>query len=401
MPTQVPGSAISALPAEAVPPAPRAKTRLEAIDASRGLAMAVVCAAHFVDAVVRNVGPTPVLLRLLDAAKIASPMFILLSGAMLGAAWRAGPQRLASLRATLHERGLFLLVVAHWLILAAHRPLLGSWTAAAHILFMTDTIGVAILVNPLIVPRVRAAPRAALGVALVALSWVVIFAEPTATTGVRAMVVQGLFGTAHPGWWGYSFPLVPWIGLHLLGTVLGERLELDGTPAGARRDAGRLLRWGCAALGVAAALLAAYGAARVLVGPSSGLLHGAWALVRPFGKVPPSPGYFLTEGGLAMLAMALVFALSVRGRLTWLRARAAEMGQASLAIFVLQYYLFYALLPTLDLRAPLLLALYFVGSMVLLVAAARAWTRAGGNRLLRVPGLRRRTPPPPPVAFAR
>jgi uncharacterized membrane protein len=397
----LPGSAISSLPAEVAPPLPRAKTRLEAVDASRGLAMAVVCVAHFVDAVVRNVGPAPVLLRLLDAAKIASPMFILLGGTMLGAAWRAGPQRFASLHATLRERGLFLLVVAHVLILAAHRPLLGSWTAAAHILFMTDTIGVAILVSPLIVPRVRPAPRAALAVALVALSWVVIFAEPNATTGLRAMVVQGLFGAAHPGWWGYSFPIVPWLGLHLLGTVLGEQLELDGTSAGAHRDAGRLLRWGCAALGGAAALLAAYGVARELVGPSSGLLHGAWALVRPFGKVPPSPGYFLAQSGLAMLAMALVFALTVRGRLAWLRARASDMGQASLAIFVLQYYLFYALLPAVDLRAPLALALYFVGSMALLLATAHAWTRARGNRFLRVPGLRRRTPSQSPVALAR
>lgn len=65
-----------------------ADRRLGAVDAARGAAMLLVCLSHFADAYVELFGYGSTYERLDLVVMIASPPFMLLSGAMLGF-WQA------------------------------------------------------------------------------------------------------------------------------------------------------------------------------------------------------------------------------------------------------------------------------------------------------------------------
>jgi uncharacterized membrane protein len=89
------------------------------------------------------------------------------------------------------------------------------------ILFITDTIGVALLVGPLVVTRLGARARAALGMARVAgrqvlsLGW-------SATPPAARLTEEVLFGHLVQSVFFSNFPLVPWFGVYLAGSAVGS-----------------------------------------------------------------------------------------------------------------------------------------------------------------------------------
>jgi uncharacterized membrane protein YeiB len=106
----------------------------------------------------------------------------------------------------------------------------------------------------------------------------------------------------------------------------------------------------------------------------------------PFNKLPPTPAYLMIFGTAALAMAAITAMLIERSRLTWLTTRAREIGRASLVIFVVQSYLYYFLelhwLPPRHFWPA-----WFLASLVIVQLTARLWLSAGGNDLLRVPGI--------------
>src|SRR5439155_15551744 len=98
----------------------------------------------------------------------------------------------------------FLLSVGHLAILGAHV----GWSRMS-CLFLTDTIGVWMVLEPWLVARIRPRDRVATGLALFTLTWFMILCwRPQA--GVATVVKDTLFGSLAARTYGFSFPWLPW-----------------------------------------------------------------------------------------------------------------------------------------------------------------------------------------------
>lgn len=359
--------------------------RLRALDVSRGVAMLCVCLAHFVHVAIDVIGPWPAFLAMQAMSMIASPAFMLFSGMTLGYTFASAPQRFERFAIRLRERGLLLLTVVHALLIPAHVLRTSTPAGAIRTLFITDTIGVAILLGPAVVRRTHPRARVLFGAGLIALSWIVLFSVPTSGSAVARAVLDALFGTIGHGWWEYAFPVVPWFGVYLIGSVIGEGLVAGDARSPPLSDNRRWLsRWALVALGLA--LLAKLAAAAGALSPASARLRVAFDFLGdPFGKLPPSPVYYLGYGGLALVLARVAFGAVERDLVPWLLDRLAEIGEASLFVFVLQYYVYYVVEMRWPPAYPRLWPLYFLASLLVVAGAAHLWVRWRGNRLLRLP----------------
>jgi uncharacterized membrane protein len=217
------------------------------------------------------------------------------------------------------------------------------------------------------------------GLALLVLSWIAsCLWHPAAPAAV--VLSRYAFGTpildALPG-----FPIIPWLGVYLLGTALGEMLGSCTEPAAVPR---LLLRCGVASLVIGLPL----GFTRRFVRVRYPDFFAAHDVIASFialtRKFPPGPIYLLVFGGAGLLLIAAAFALS-RSSSWWIvRANGAlaSLGRASFLVFILQGYVYYLLMPSLALRLPIYWPIYYVVSVGLFLLAAALWDAVGGNRYL-------------------
>jgi uncharacterized membrane protein len=357
--------------------------RLTALDATRGIAMLLVCLSHFAGS---YLPPDHAAARHISflVGMIASPTFVVISGVMLGyLVCTSGPAS-GRLRAKLGQRGLCYLVAGHFLIAAAYvgstpRP---PWAAV----FITDSIGAAMLAGPAIVMATAPWIRLGLALALLAASCVVssMWApRPLALVLVKAIAV-GEVGPGNPLW--YAFPFVPWFSVYLAGTVLGERL------GGVRKLAEDEARGG-SLLAVTGALAACTAVATVL---AQRLLPSVRTVLAPtasgehwfsaYQKVPPGPVYLGFFGGIGLMCAACLMAWH-RGLLPPVRKLVGPIGRSSFFVFVLQYYVYIFALPRMRLAYTPLWPLYYLASVVGIWACAVWWDRHHCNRFLTFPAL--------------
>ena len=135
---------------------PRRDGRILTIDGARGVAMILVFVAHFSDAYYGL--SSPVRHGLLTfVTRVASPAFVWISGIMLGILYHRHREHFERTRNRLIDRGLFLILVGHPLIAGAHFP------NGLRIVFITDTIGVAVIVGALLIARAQPRTLAVLG----------------------------------------------------------------------------------------------------------------------------------------------------------------------------------------------------------------------------------------------
>ncbi len=350
--------------------------RLIAVDAARGLAMLLVFLAHFLDAYLRPLGGEPEQLRqkLHLVTRLASPSFMLISGLMLGLLYTRRREDFGPTRSRLQLRGLFLITVGHLLIVPTYLSWVDEAGHLVRILFVTDTIGVAMIVGPLLVTRLGARARAALGGALFAGSWALSLGV-TSTQPVARLLEEVLFGHVVQSVLFSNFPLVPWFGVFLAGSAVGEwfgdKLQAGQTLQAARR----FVKVGGSLFATGVVLLGAYVWLRRSGGAHlpEGLASALGALTSPKQKFPPGPAYLLLYGGLGLTGLGLLIRAEQAGRLGRLLRPASLLGRHSLLAFLLQFYVYYlgvyyARLPYSRLW-PLLFAATVVAQWLLL----RAW----------------------------
>ncbi len=367
-------------------PSRRSKAeRVVAIDAARGLAIVLVMLSHFAMRFATEAGRDGQLRWAVIVGMIASPTFVLLSGAVYGTlahSPRIAGQRLRNL---LFDRGLFLLVVAHPLL--AGSALLRGVPGAWHRLYITDTIAAALILGPVIARRTKPQTRVVIGCGLVLVSWLILSLPVPTGSGIGLIVRELLVGTLEHGgnsWWGYHWPLAQWFGVYLIGTTIGASLAARPAERWQGSPAEWLLSRACVAVAAGAIInLAFLGLVRTGVA-SHGSTPILFALTSIESKFPPSPAYFLWFGGLGLSLIALMYArMPFRWHATLSRV-AQPMGRSSLLLYVTSDYLFHVPFLVWHPRSLAWWLPTFVAILVPLYVLAKLWTRADGNRFLTV-----------------
>lgn len=352
------------------------------VDAARGTAMLAVFCSHFIGAYRGFAGPreATVLKALRWVTLTASPAFMLISGLMLGLLHDRNRECFAPTRARLIDRGLTLLFPGHVAIGVAVTIRAGV-DADLRSPFITDAIGLSLILGALVVVRLAPQRRLLPGAACLLASWLVPFfwAPPPGSLGWH---VEGLiFGSN--GWPAESFPPpLAWLGVFVLGSAAGPAVASLG-----QRSPRRLAR-GAATLGLVlvAGALALKVALRALVGSSPTLslvprLHDLSSLT---GKFPPSPAYLLFYGGLALLLFALVAAWADTRIGARVNATTALFGRTALVSFIAQFYVYSVAMTFLPHPRGAWMAPFFLLTVLVLHGFARFWDRANGNRWLTV-----------------
>ena len=345
----------------------RDSRRSQFIDATRGLAMLFVFVSHFAIAYLGVLAdPRPARIAALLALP-STPTFVLLSGLLMGFLSVQSPASFPKLIVKLVDRGLFLLIPAHAIIALAHIVIFGH----ARFLFITDAIGVCVLIGPWMITRFSPGARAVLGLSLLAFAWWLYLTWNPSTTAGRWL--HAAFVGDDPFKYGWlTFPILPWLGAYLLATPLGEALA----------------RWKSAGTGFALRL-AMTSVASMSVGLASHLLSrrcgpGIRSLFSSGQKYPPSPAYVLTTGGLGLAVTAFVAWLEQRKLASLLLSALALLGRTSLVVFVVQYFVYYVVVFSLHLPASPWWPAYLGLSVLFIYGVAGFWDRHLGNEYLTV-----------------
>jgi hypothetical protein len=312
---------------------------------------------------------------------IASPTFVAVSALVVGYLYRVHPAGMSELRRKLIDRGLFLLLVGHILQAPVYAES-GRMSDGIRLVFITDVIGLAVIIGPTLMMRTVAATRLIAGATLITSDWLAtLFWVPG--TDMGRFLARYAFGLVDSGGTFIAFAPVPWLGTYLLMTVVGERFGEQARQRGFDNNESTLTRLGASLMATGAAFAIARFVLRV-VAPTFVVGHGDLSLWSVSHKYPPGPVYLLFFGGAGLMLIASAFALSRIASFNYVTRPIAVLGRASFFVFILQGYLYYLLLPSLHLPYPSLWPFYYAITILLLVGAGAAWDHFDGNRYLSV-----------------
>lgn len=342
--------------------------------------MVLVCVSHFAGVYLIAAGAPRPAVWLATIGMMATPTFIVVSGLLIGYLSDAYRFHLDSYRTKLRDRGLFLLIIGHlWLALTDSLHA-GGVTMGLKRGYITDVIGVALLV---MVPLARQTPwrmriKAGLGLALLsslaALAW-----HPAGKW--MGTLEETLIGSSVEPLRGYAFPLLPWLGVYAASTGLGSRL-VPLFRAGRHREAGRfIIGAGLCATGLAIILRVL-----VLLLPRSGgsVLAALHFLTTPWSKIPPSPGYLLFFGGLGLVITGGLLTCSAAVQRSLLVRALTLLGRNSLWAYLAQNVVYFVVLYMLALPYHPAWPLLLVASIGVVFALAWVWEISGGNKFVTV-----------------
>jgi len=362
--------------------------RILTLDAARGAAMLFACLAHFAWWM-ENAYPSLSMLMAMTGM-VATPAFMVLSGSMIGLkAGRAGAVG-RKMRLDLIDRGIFLIVVAHLLIAVAEVHRSGTFLQRLVQFNSVDEIGLGCMLfgafNGLALKPMRTLLALAFG--LTCLGWALALAwhpiMPSAEV-VEELLVGQLTNNPIID---YACPMAPFLALLIAGVALGRFVARREQQGALDSIATPLFLLGAtlASAALVAHLGYSWAAMRGWV-PTEGAWRTSLMISR---KMPPSPGYLAFFTGLALLMFGLLAYLRRAARARWLLEWLATIGQVSLFVFVLQYFVFWTLPDLLGLKPGVYFPLLFAGQIALIWWSARWWGWIGGNRWIRI-GLRSRT----------
>jgi uncharacterized membrane protein len=375
---------------------PRPRVRIDLIDVARGAAMLLVFLSHFLEAYFDPFPSHPQAYK--PFVRISTPAFMCVSGLTLAVLFARNRDRFGPTRDRLIDRGLFLIIVGHPIFLISYFFMNESWQDALRVVFVTDTIGFAVIVGSLLITRLGPGARLALGLALLALGWTTLAAWNPPIPSLAWRIKDFLVGDWRERFLTYNFPPVLWFGLYLAASAVGARFahaHETGTQGALPRRAAML---GLCLLSAAAGVH--FGLKALAGGTASGgaaiLLHFA----DPLEKLPPSPTFMLFYVGLVTLLLAALM-LADRSRAgRWFSNYVVIFGRNSLPAFLIQSFVYFMAVQLLPRPPQFLLPVYFAVTVVFLRAAVAFWERKKLNRLLTVGYARNRLKPagpqPPP-----
>jgi surface polysaccharide O-acyltransferase-like enzyme len=360
-----------------------ANDRIAPVDAARGCAMAMVCFSHIKQYIAAESADVSWLLA--ATTRIATPTFLLLSGFVIGHLLRTRERGTTSI--ALFDRALFLILLAHPLLSVAEIPEMG----VAHWMFgrvmITDTIGIALLLA-LAIRSASAGMLFGAGISLCLLAWGVHFIPVSGPWIQNLATVLVDYRSTGPHM--IEAPVIPYLGMFLIGMALSARFRDQLLQASHGEIARHLVRLSTAALIVVGVGVVVWMVAKAAISEFVGDAHVS-ALLRqtldPRSKHPPSPAYFAFYGALGLLMLAWFFYGKPRSLVQPLIRHASVIGRASLMCYVVQDWIF-SLAPALfGFESITSIAFWFVYLSVALLGLyvlSAKWEQAGGNRRLTV-----------------
>ena len=363
--------------------------RLLPIDALRGTAMFFVGISHISFYLLTSAPQLSALLRALGF--FATPNFLLMSGLACGYQLARVNTSAAALRIV--DRGLFVLLVGHFLVAGSIVYIVRPGTTFEHIV-ITDIIGLILCMAPLL-RNAKPGRLLETGALLFVLTSAVgQLWQPTTPMGAAlAGALLGINAEILPdnAW---ISPTLPLAGLFLIGSGLGKLIHVFQHE---RRGAAAwkpLLIGGATAMACAVALnLARHFLKDSLAGTGAGE-DALLALLNVRQKLPPSLAYALFYGGIGIALVGLI-GMVPRGSTAGLRrileksaGVPATVGRASFISYVsLQWLVDFA--PRFAgfdnvLKSPLASLAYLLLVTAVMFSIAFVWDRYRGNRLLTV-----------------
>lgn len=349
------------------------------IDATRGLAMLGVMTAHFAWIFSSLHAEFTLGIVLANYAAPSAPTFMLISGSLLGYVYEMRDRQLGKFALKLMDRGLFLLTAGHLIIMAAYISYAGGIRPAATYGQITDAIGIAIIIGPLLVTHVGAKGRILIGLSLFVLTWIAIaFWEPQAAAG--QWLKDTLFGAEleRRSRWGYNFPLVPWVSLYIIATALGQHLAKLRKRGDDRKLNRRLFIFAAVGLGATLAFKLFWRAADSFFDidtSSSSLGYVVYSLTNVQLKWPPSPAYFVFNGAISTALLAVLFFFERKGLFSKILRLLSTIGQNSLFVFLFQEHVYVSLLWMANPPLNQWWTGIFVFTLFINVAAVYVWRR--------------------------
>jgi hypothetical protein len=355
------------------------------IDAARGAAMLCVFLSHFTAAYFWPNGPFELASYLATASMLASPTFVIVSGMVVGFLAITDPQAFPELRIKLVDRGVFLLIVGHFLLVLTEGSTFANFGHAYSTSFITDAIAVAIIVGPWLSTALGSRGRLALAIASFVLDWWAVAAWHPVGAVLRTVKIY-IVGTSSltDGNGSQVFPIIPWTAVYLAATVLGEQIGRMYA-AGMQKNAQQLL----ARVGLVSFIVGSAAYAVVSVTRRAGAWQDQFAanplsFLSIYQKFPPGVVYIAFFGGAGILMLALILEIDRRAMFPWAMNQLRHVGRASLFAFIAEYALYRALLARLDLPYSPFWPGLFALSVIVLVYAAGQWDRRGANRFVTV-----------------
>lgn len=359
--------------------------RIAGFDAARGIAMLFVCLSHFST---RYFQPDHASLRdvLATISMIASPTFVAISGIMLGLLVTVKEDAASDLLLKLVDRALFILIVGHNLIFLALIPASDTIGVAARQVQMTDTIAVCLIVGVFLVRRVSARARLTMGILLFLWSWMLVVVWHPSSVA-ESVLDEVAIGALHRHVLSFAFPVLPWLGVYLACTAFGDylgRLYREGRRAAIER-ALLVASVSAVALSVVVRVSRDWIVPRLSLAAQERLDLGSF--FSPWVKFPPSPGYLLFFGGIGLGMTCFVLMAAHRRPAAWWLAQAARVGRCSLSVFIVQFFVYYALIGATPLEYAPAWPLLFAATIGGILLFARFWDKHRLNGVLTV-GLR-------------
>lgn len=366
--------------------------RVTAIDATRGLAMLAVCVAHFGEDILdlrRTLG-----YGFINFGHIATPLFLLLSGTIVGHLTSVTRESRARFSARLIDRGIFVMVVGHLLLAAGYANSLvrhHTWSASLfRSIYITDVIGLGLCISGLLWLRLEPTRRSlmAASMGLYALSWTIAMLNNQFPSALR-LPMAIIFGAADTTGMGieYAVPVLPYLAIILAGQALGQFASPKLSDSQNQLKLGKkLLWWGVCATTLALGIK--IGWSIVQPGTGNALLTTLNMTLSPVQKIPPGPNYLLFYGGAGIALLGLVLIVAARSVATRLIDSLAVVGRASFGLFVFQFFMYAVVIAGLP---PPVRAnqwwLCLTMSIIVLWCVAAVWDHINGNRWFTV-GLR-------------
>ncbi|MGK5015949.1 DUF1624 domain-containing protein [Janthinobacterium sp. HLS12-2] len=319
------------------------RTRIAVIDVMRGLVMLIMLFDHVRETVflhhqvgdpmdVASVDPALFFTRL--AAHFCAPMFVFLTGlsAWLYAHPAAGPRSAAGF---LFKRGLLLVVLE---LVFVNFAWSGAFPPAVLYLQVIWVIGLAMMALA-VLHRLPLKVLALLGVAIIAGQH--LFTGLRAEEGslghylLTVLLQRGYLVTDGAMKIKVSYPLLPWIGVIVLGYAAGPLYARSRSPEGRRR---LLLALGGGSLLLLAVLRGfnLYGETLPWVADETAVRTAMSVL--NFTKYPPSLDFLLFTLGLGLLGLAWLESVD-----NWFTRACATFGGAPMFYYLLHLYLLLAI----------------------------------------------------------
>ncbi len=359
-----------------------AARRVVEMDAVRGAAMFAVCLAH--SGYLMSDPRVAHALKL--SGMLATPTFLLLSGLVCGylSCNVSGPVQ--RLRLRLIDRGLFLLVIGHLILACTHSIWMPAAVATLHSFYITDAVGLSLIVAGLLIGRVSTRTLLILGASLyggsVALDALMFHFDINAHPFLRV-----LLGAPAEDQDGYVVPAIPYLGIFTVGIAAGLEFSRVRSLGVTMSQVARICQYvGLACIAVALIIKAGGRFLVPRVDPTS--LPVVYFLTAPSQKLPPGPAYLLTFGG-AGLVMAGTLARMAQTRWRGIVSMFAVVGRASLITYIVQACLLVVPARIFDLPDSLLVWFAIApASFAALWLLAYFWDSRGYNRFITV-GLRK------------